>query len=118
MNKLEEMAKDVNQGDLVRIFLERSDYIGYKWDLDISKIKKQVLLFEDSDMLFCGLNPYGITRLKGETVYGEKQNVIINEDNLTILDKIQFVGVNLKNQHLRNEKIKGYEIIQRTEYKE
>jgi len=117
--KLEEMARDVKQGDLVRIFLEHSDYVGYRWDLDKpSDFQNQLMLPEDFDILFCGLNPYGSTRMKGYHYPVTEGDTTCFKDGPIATKKIQFVGVNLRTRLLGNEPITGYEVLERTEYEE
>jgi len=114
LEPLEKMADDVKQGDLIRVFLERSDYVGYRWKLCRDRVQEQLMLPEDYDILFCSLNPYGVTRMKGDSLLG----VTCSGEEPIIREKIQFVGVNLKTQRLGNEHIRGYQVIERTECQE
>ena len=124
LEPLEKMAGDVKEGDLVRIFLERSDYVGYKWAAHIvgyklsAHIINQLMLPEDSDVIFCSLNPNGVTRRKNEHIAITVGNRTTYRQGPAVADKIQFVGVNLKTQMLGNEHIRGYEVIERTKSQE
>lgn len=116
--KLKEMPDDVKQGDLVRIFLEHSNYVGYRWDLEEAKIRGQLLLDSDTDIIFSGLDPYGNTRMEGDPIWMKKGRTSWTEKGSAITKKIQFVGVNMKTHMLGNEHIKGYQVLERTSYEE
>ena len=118
LKPLEKMADDVKQGDLVRIFSKKSDYVGYRWDLDKSVVNSQLMLPEDFDILFCGLNPYGVTRMEGDHITVNKGHYTTSRDGPIATKKIQYVGVNLRTRMLGNEPISGYEVIERTQYEE
>ncbi len=116
--RLEEMADDVKEGDLVRIFLEHSDYVGYRWDVDKSKLDGQLMLDFDADILFSGLNPYGYTRLEKDSIVIYDGPVMKTESGPIMTKKLQFVGVNLSTGMLGNEHITRYEILERTQIEE
>ena len=103
LRPLEQLAEDAKQGDLVRIFLERSDYVGYRWEGGTRLPSSQLIIPKDCDVIFCSLNPYGTT------AYGDSQN-----DPDVVLQKIQFVGINLKTHTLGSEHVRGYCILERT----
>ena len=117
MKPLHEIAKDVQEGDLVRIFLRGSDYVGHRWDLRKHSVGEQLMLSEDTDLFFCGLNPFGVTRMQGDVIPVTKNNSTTYRQGPTVREKIQFVGLNLKTNYLGNEPVIGYEVIQRTSHK-
>ena len=105
LKPLEEMAKDVKEGDFVRIHLRNSNYVGYRWGVSKENVKSQLMFPEDHDILFCGLDPYGVTNARR-----------FSHDPLDIAERVQFVGVNLKTRKLGNEPITGYEVMERTKH--
>ena len=114
LKPLDELASDAKQGDLVKIALRGSDYVGYKWDIDPSLVKAQLLLPDDKDILFAGVNPYGVTRMEGDPIHYVEEHCYNIRDGLIVTKSIQFVGVNLKTRMLGNESIRGYTILERT----
>jgi hypothetical protein len=118
LKPLKDLAKDVKEGDLIRIFLENSDYVGYRWGSNHALVDGQLMLPQDDDILFCSLNPYGNTRMEGDLVTVTEGN---NKQYLNlpiVTKKIQFVGVNLKTRTLGNEPIRGYLVLERTTHSE
>lgn len=106
MKPLEEIAEDVKEGDLVKIFLNYglSDYIGYIWDKSvINKINKDNLVGDGrgSTLLLCGLNPMGKTKSGGEEITNY------------LLDNIQFVELDLSKKTLGKQEAAGYAVIER-----
>ncbi len=118
MANVEKMLSDVKGGDIVRIQLERSSYVGYRWgdgkDTVICEGGKRVLESEkegflknyrdtilnpkEEDIFFCSLDEFGYT--------GE------------VINKIQLVGINLTHKTMCGEKVLGYEILRRSKHKE
>lgn len=111
---LEIMLMDVKEGDHVKVNLDRynSDFVGYVWkpegkyeeivngeviikDARESFLKNVHTLLggKDSEIFLSSLNPYGTT--------GD------------FLDKVQFVGLNVKNKDLAGLEAVSYEIIKR-----
>lgn len=109
------MPKDVKQGDLVRIFLESSNYVGYRWRIDGVHIGEQMICADDTDIIFSSIDPYGITKVRSS--YFPK-NLKKDKAGQPIIESIQFVGVNLVNKRLGNESIRGYQVLERARYKE
>ena len=114
---MEDMAKDVKQGDLIRIFLDSSNYVGYRWSLDKANVGRQMMFTEDVDIIFSSIDPYGVTKMRSNYCQ-EKQHKNKNKTSRVITEHIQFVGVNLSIRKLGNEPIRGYQMIERTQYKE
>lgn len=117
LKPLENMAKDLKQGDLVRIFLDSSNYVGYRWALDKTQVRRQLIFTEDADIIFSSIDPYGVTKLRSNYCQ-EKQPKNKNKASRVITEYIQFVGVNLSTRKLGNEPIRGYQILERTQYEE
>lgn len=135
MKPLEELAEEVESGDLIRVNFMRGDYVGYVWfcpkeegttaaiteedsmttkyttfvlcsSLDdvktwepdnkkriLENIKGQLAYKKNNDIILCGLNPYSMT-----------------DDRL---DKVQFIGINLKEGKIGEMEIIGYEILKK-----
>ena len=91
LKPLEQLANDVQRGDLVRVQIPKSDYVGYKWDCQNDSAP--LLDLEGADIILSGLNPFGNTN--------------------TLYKNIQYVGINLKEGKLRDEPIEGYEVLRR-----
>jgi hypothetical protein len=119
LKPLSQMKSDVKEGDLIKVFLERSTYVGYKWGdgkgtvylekgQRILRYEKESFLLNasdslldrnEADIILCGLNPYGYT-------------------NNTALDKIPLVGINLEKETMGGMDVKGYQVIERNRHRE
>jgi hypothetical protein len=128
---LEGMVDDVKEGDLVRVFLEKSDYVGYVWCFE-DRGRIQPVFPEDVDVILAGLSPVGYTRFPGDSIvinrgtrpgfifigpYPIPRDVpdLVYKRGPTFGEKIQFVGINLGTKTMGNEHVKGYEVIERAE---
>ena len=125
LKPLEEMAKDVSQGDFVSIHLHSSEYRGYVWwapaeegttpstspeewiadnkERFLAGIGDRLLDPRDTDIILCPLSPLGVTRYSG----WERQN------NYDFCEKVQFVGISLARAAMGCERIFGYEVLER-----
>jgi len=110
MKKLDKMAEDVFEGDLILIYLRASTYIGYMWKIDAEIVKDRLLNPEEKDLLFCSIDPLGNTRMKEDYAHMKDGT---SKDLPIIRDKIQFVGVSLERRTLGNEEIRGYYVMSR-----
>jgi len=118
LEPLSKMKEDVREGDVVKVFLERSTFVGYKWgdgkDTVYHEKGQRILRTEkesflqnagnlldrnENDIIFCGLSPYGNT-------------------HDTSLERIPLVGINLKKGTMGGMDVKGYQVIERNQYEE
>lgn len=84
---IEKIAVDVKAGDLIKINLINSAYVAYVWG-GSSNLTTMVLR---------GLHPFGCTQ--------------------SLSTKVQEMTLNIKNKTLEGEKVKSYEILERSKSK-
>jgi hypothetical protein len=90
LKPLEGMLEDVKPGDLVRIKLTNSDFVGYRWG-GISVGPD--LHTEGARIIFRSLNPLGTTKNLGY--------------------RFQQVGIDIDKSRIGDEVILGYEVLRR-----
>ncbi|PIN86422.1 hypothetical protein COV19_05050 [Candidatus Woesearchaeota archaeon CG10_big_fil_rev_8_21_14_0_10_44_13] len=141
LKPLEEMANDVNMGDLVRVTINYglSSYVGYVWwtpkengktsQLDASDILSSTTNIPPIGAVISAVkDPNWIEDNKERSLVAHKNQILIYADNDILLagldpygktyedilkKKVQVVGINLKKGTLGKEVVKGYEVLER-----
>jgi hypothetical protein len=125
LKPLEEMAGDVHQGDFVSVHLHFSQYRGFVWWTPaeegtlqgptseewiednkkrfLAEIADGLLDPRDTDIILCPLQPLGTTMYEGWS----------REDRYDFHARVQFVGISIDKACMGNERILGYEVLER-----